>query len=433
MIFQVIAIGLLDIVGKITEEHKRRYRCWQLSDVFDLDGMSPYHGRTVTFDGFQHHFIQRGSGHFALAVGIHFQCRFNGFVDAGFVNGRNENDGNIRKRGNALLQTVLIIPCRMRGLFHKVPFVDQQHDPLPFFHSKAEDIQILRTDPFYGIQQQQADIGFIHGLDGADDRIKFKVLMHFRLSSDTGCIDEDEFFLEEIVPGVDRVPGGAGDLTYDGALLPHQCIEQGGFPDIGLPNDGKFWQFGLALRICRLLVVDKVCNCIENFSGTAAADRAEEKNRVEAEAVKFCCFKQTFGIVHFVHCEQYRFLRSAQNICHCKVKVCDTRSGIYHEYDGIRLFNGNHHLLAYLPLKHILTVGNKTTGIDDVEGFPSPFGNTILAVARNTTHIIHNRFPLLKQAIEKSAFAHVGPAGYRKGETHEGEFGKAKLALYAQY
>ena len=135
-----------------------------------------------------------------------------------------------------------IIPGRVGFLIHQVPFVYYHYKPLSLFYGQAENIQVLCSNSFFSIQKQQANIRFIHGLNGPDYRIKFQVLMHFCLSPDTCCIDQDKFFLKQFVMRMYAVPCGTGDLTYNGSLTAHQGVEQRGFAYIGLADNGKFGQ-----------------------------------------------------------------------------------------------------------------------------------------------------------------------------------------------
>src|SRR6185312_7086844 len=109
-------------------------------------------------------------------------------------------------------------------LFEKVPFIDEDDDAFPFFYRQAENIEVLRGDPLRCIEHQQADIRFIHGLDGTDYRIELEVFMYLGLTPDAGRIDQDEIFPEQVVSGMDRIPCGAGDIANDGTFLSNERV-----------------------------------------------------------------------------------------------------------------------------------------------------------------------------------------------------------------
>src|SRR6185437_4383574 len=88
----------------------------------------------------------------------------------------------------------------------------------------------------------------------------------------------------------------------------------------------------------------------------------------------------------------------------------DTRCRVNHEYKRICFFQRDKHLFFDLDLENVLAVGDETPGIDQVETFPRPFGNTILTVARHATDIIDDRLALFEQAVEKRTFPHIWPS-----------------------
>ena len=69
-------------------------------------------------------------------------------------------------------------------------------------------------------------------------------------------------------------------------------------------------------------------------------------------------------------------------------------------------------LLTDFLFKKIITMSNKTTGINQIKSFTSPFRNTVLPVAGYATYVIYNGFSLLKHAIKKSTLTHIGATCY---------------------
>ena len=58
LVFQVIFIGILNVLRMVGEESKGRHMCSQLGNVLDLYRIPSYHRWVIGFNGFQHHFVQ---------------------------------------------------------------------------------------------------------------------------------------------------------------------------------------------------------------------------------------------------------------------------------------------------------------------------------------------------------------------------------------
>jgi hypothetical protein len=77
------------------------------------------------------------------------------------------------------------------------------------------------------------------------------------------------------------------------------------------------------------------------------------------------------------------------------------------EYIGIGLFHCYQNLLFDFLPEHVITFGNKTSSVDDIEIFSIPVCDAVLSVARDTAHIIYNGLALFKQSVKQGAFPNV--------------------------
>src|SRR6185437_4833454 len=258
------------------------------------------------------------------------------------------------------------------------------------------------------------DIRLIHCLDRTDNGIEFEIFFHLGLAPDTGGIDEDKILFKEIVPGMDGIAGGAGDVADDGAFLADEGVQERGLADIGLTDDGEFRQ---ALLIgMGLVFLDKCRDGVEKLAGSAACHRRKKIDLVEAQGIEFRCFEQAFAIVYFIDDEENGFGGAAQHIGHGFIKARDTGSSVDHEDQRISFFQGDEYLFFYLDLEDIVALGYEATGVDEVEAFAGPFRHAILAIAGNAADVVDDGFALLEQAIKKCTFPYIGPAydGYCK-------------------
>ncbi len=96
------------------------------------------------------------------------------------------------------------------------------------------------ADAFGGVDDQQRDVGAFEMLAGHHYRKFFGHEARLAFAADAGSIDETEgaaVVLDDFVDGVARGAGNRGD---DGAVGRGEAIQQRGFADVGVADDGDF-------------------------------------------------------------------------------------------------------------------------------------------------------------------------------------------------
>ena len=63
--------------------------------------------------------------------------------------------------------------------------------------------------------------------------------MHFIFTPNSGRINQNKFFLKQVVACMNGVARGAGHVAYNGALLAYQSIQQRRFANIWLADNSK--------------------------------------------------------------------------------------------------------------------------------------------------------------------------------------------------
>ncbi len=124
--------------------------------------------------------------------------------------------------------------------FDQVPLVDYQHDALPGIVDIPGNVSILRGDTVNSIDNQDRDVTSLYRLHRAQDRILFHAWDDRTAFADAGCIDQRVFLSVFGEPGVDCIPGCAGNIADNRALLPGYFVEQAAFTRIRFTNDGDF-------------------------------------------------------------------------------------------------------------------------------------------------------------------------------------------------
>lgn len=82
----------------------------------------------------------------------------------------------------------------------------------------------------------EKQVGILDLPGGALDSLGFDFIGGF---PDARCIDEAERDAVEVDDFLDRIPGGACDIGHDGAVEAKEPVEEGGFADVGFPENHR--------------------------------------------------------------------------------------------------------------------------------------------------------------------------------------------------
>ena len=130
--------------------------------------------------------------------------------------------------------------CQERLLLHRVDFVDDQNDWLPGLAQLLQQSLLLRPYVGNGLHHQKDGIHLGYRLPG--DAYHVVTQLGSGLV-EAGGIHKDKLELTPVYNAADAVPGGLGLVGYNGHLLPHQPVGQGGFSHIGAACNGDHCGF----------------------------------------------------------------------------------------------------------------------------------------------------------------------------------------------
>ncbi len=87
----------------------------------------------------------------------------------------------------------------MSVFLDKIPLVDHDHHALGLVQDVARDMLVLGGDLVLRVNQQQADIGAVDGLEGAQYAVFFHTGGNFAPSPDAGRIYEDDLLAAKLI------------------------------------------------------------------------------------------------------------------------------------------------------------------------------------------------------------------------------------------
>src|SRR5687767_12362497 len=125
-------------------------------------------------------------------------------------------------------------------------------------------------------------------------------------------------------------------------------------------------------------------------------------------------------IIDLINSKKNRFIRFSQQVGHCVIQVCYTCGCVYHKNERICFLDSDQHLFFYFSLEYVLTLGYKSTCINNVERFTAPFCHSILTVACYTANIVNDCLALFEQPVKKCAFPYIGSSYYCNGKSCHG-------------
>ena len=103
LVFQVVAIRILDVVRVVGKECKTGHLGRQLGDILDPDGVSPNGWRMIGFHSFQHDLNEPGGRYFPGPALKHFQGQFHRLEYPCLFFCRDEKNRHVAEWGNSLL------------------------------------------------------------------------------------------------------------------------------------------------------------------------------------------------------------------------------------------------------------------------------------------------------------------------------------------
>ena len=101
------------------------------------------------------------------------------------------------------------------------------------------------------------------------------------------------------------------------------------------------------------------------------AGRRGDRNRIsDAQIIKFIHIRHKFvKVIHFVHSQDHRFSRTAEHVCHFRIRILQALTNVSDENDDIRRIDRDLRLLPHLGQNNIPALRFDPSGIDQCK-FP---------------------------------------------------------------
>lgn len=135
------------------------------------------------------------------------------------------------------------------GVGVEIPFVHGEDAGFSLFDDEVGDFFILHGDAVLGVEDVENDVGAGDGVFAALYAEKFDGIADApSLANSGGVYEEVAFLLAVGLDGkrhIDAVAGSAGNGADDDSLAFVKSVDDGGFADVGTPNNGEFQRFRL--------------------------------------------------------------------------------------------------------------------------------------------------------------------------------------------
>ena len=266
---------------------------------------------------------------------------------------------------------------------------------------------ILLGEALSGVNDDDADIRPVHCHIGTQDAVLLDVVIHTGLAADAGGVDEHILAVFVFQDAVGGVPGGAGNIGYNGPLLTGHAVHQRALAHIGLADDGNLDV--LLVILFPVLEVDVLEAGVQQVAGAMTMNRGNGNGITQTQVVELIVFRRNIADgIHLVDTEHHRLAALEQHGGHFLVVGSDAGAQVGDQYDDISALNGELGLAAHLGEDHIIGIGFDTAGIHQHDLLAPPFAGGVDAVPGHAGGILYNGKTLAHQLVEQGAFSHIG-------------------------
>ena len=149
---------------------------------------------------------------------------------------------------------------------------------------RVRDGQVLVDDTLARVHEHERDVGALRSLERPQLGVVLDSLPLLALASETGGVHEHERGLAAAKHGVDRVPGGAGNLGDDHALAPEQRVQERRLPHVRTTEDRN--PDRLLADGSLALSGEPRDDVVQEVAGAVTVQRGERDRVAEAEPVE---------------------------------------------------------------------------------------------------------------------------------------------------
>ena len=228
-------------------------------------------------------------------------------------------------------------------LVHQIPLVDHQDHGRAGLLGVAGDHRVLMGDPLHRVDQQQGNVGPGHRLLGLEDRQLFRAFVGLALAPDPGGIDEPVDPVVHMEHGVHRIPGGAGHVAHQAALVAQQPVGQGGLAHVGPADHGEPQLFGGIVDLRLLLgAVERQlpADARQQFGHRVPVAGRDHVDLVEAQLVEGPVRGSALHAVDLVHHQDGRLAHDPDPGGDLSVGGVPAVPCVHHEHHDVGLLHG---------------------------------------------------------------------------------------------
>ena len=222
------------------------------------------------------------------------------------------------------------------------------------------------------------------------------------------------------VGDVNGVAGGARHVGNDGALVPEDGVDQGGFARVGASNDGHldggggvlpFFRFFLQFFFQRgALLFEEVVQPGGEFGEAPAVGGGEKDVVVKAQSGEFSQVQILLFMVRLVEQEDDGNVRFTEVVRNALVNGSEVVPAVQHEEDEVRRFHGYVRLCRHLFRKAVAQARADAARIHDFTGAVRNLAGGGEPVASDAGFIMHDGDAPSGHSVEDGGFPDIGPA-----------------------
>ena len=212
---------------------------------------------------------------------------------------------------------------------------------------QARHLGVLLGKAHLGVDEDKAHVGPLHGHFRPQVAVVLDGVLHLALAAQAGGVDKGEGAVLVLDGGVHRVPGGAGNVRDDAAVLPCHLVHQGGLAHVGLTDDSHLDD--VALVVVLHVLGQDVADTVQQIAGAVAMDRGHHHRVAQAQVVELVELRRglAYGVA-LVDAQHHRHPAFQQDVGHVRVCGGDAGADVRDEDDGAGGVDGDLGLLPHL-------------------------------------------------------------------------------------
>ena len=308
----------------------------------------------------------------------------------------------------------------VRVLLHRVPLVDHDDARLARLVGKSGDLRILLGHAVVCVQQDQAHVRALDGGDGAHVAVFFHRVVHLGFAAHPGGVDEQilaGLVFKIAVDGVARRPGHVGD---DHALLAEDAVEQAGFSDVRLSDDGDLDD--VLVILVGVIFREGIHAGVQQVARAVAVYRRHLDRIAETECIELIRVRvHAAGLVALVDSQHHGLFRLFEHGGDLGVRRSQADRDVHDHDDDVRRLNGDLRLTAHEAQHVVVGARLNAAGVHQQKIAAVPLAVAVDAVARHAGSVLHDRHAAAGELVKEHRLADVRPAddGY-DGLCHNG-------------